>query len=85
MFCIIHIFKLTKNNQKYAVICIISVGQIEILAYNLRNFKMLAERKRKRNDMKAMKRFHIEDGRNNQYYIHQVLKNNIIHYNAIIR
>lgn len=90
MFFIKHniiIYCTSKNNiQKYAnVIFIISVGQIEILAYNLRNFKMLAERKLKSNGMKAMKRFHIEDGRNNQYYIRQVLKNNIIHYNAIIR
>ncbi|XP_034833179.1 odorant receptor 46a-like [Maniola hyperantus] len=63
-----------------------AIGQIEILAYNLRNFKVLAERKRKRDEVKAMQRIYIKDFRyNDNYYIHFILKKSIIHYNAIIR
>ncbi|XP_052742622.1 odorant receptor 46a-like [Bicyclus anynana] len=64
-----------------------AIGQIEILAYNLRNFKVLAERKFKRNEVKNIQRPYVkQDVKCNQYhYMHLVLKRNIIHYNAIIQ
>nr|AQQ73520.1 olfactory receptor 44 [Heliconius melpomene rosina] len=57
-----------------------AIGQIDILAYNLRNFDVLAERKRKRD---LRKRTGILKNRN--YYIHYTLKKSIVHHNSIIR
>ncbi|XP_041980585.1 odorant receptor 46a-like [Aricia agestis] len=56
-----------------------AIGQIEILAFNLRNFKMLAKRRRERDQRE--KKVVGED----EEYIHLVLKKCMIHYNAIIR
>ncbi|CAH2087091.1 unnamed protein product [Euphydryas editha] len=57
-----------------------AIGQIEILAYNLRNFEDLAERKWNRDSKKNQ-----DFVRDKKYYIKFVLKQSIIHYNAIVR
>ncbi|XP_039758528.1 odorant receptor 46a-like [Pararge aegeria] len=63
-----------------------AIGQIEILAYNLRNFKILATRNRKRDVVKYIQRdYNLDVKYNPYYYIHLILKKNIVHYNAIIR
>ncbi|XP_059055539.1 odorant receptor 46a-like [Achroia grisella] len=58
-----------------------TIGQIEILAFNLRNFDVVAERRRKRaiNERKATGAF------SKDYHIHTVLRDCIIHHNSIIR
>ncbi|CAD0202188.1 unnamed protein product [Chrysodeixis includens] len=60
---------------------IITVGQIEILAFNLRNFDKVAERQRSR-DVAENK--YIEEYPE-QYYVRAVLKDCIVHHNCIIR
>ncbi|KAF9422446.1 hypothetical protein HW555_001844 [Spodoptera exigua] len=57
------------------------IGQIEILAFNLRNFEVLADRQRKR-DVAENK--YIEEYKP-QYYVRSVLKDCIVHHNCIIR
>nr|AII01085.1 odorant receptor [Dendrolimus kikuchii] len=58
-----------------------AIGQIEILAFNLRNFNIVAERRRKRaiRDNKYIRVY------SEQYYTRVVLKECIIHHNCIIR
>ncbi|XP_026741300.1 odorant receptor 46a-like [Trichoplusia ni] len=58
-----------------------AIGQIEILAFNLRNFDKVAERQRIR-DVAENK--YIEEYPE-QYYVRSVLKDCIVHHNCIIR
>ncbi|KAJ8718452.1 hypothetical protein PYW08_002689 [Mythimna loreyi] len=58
-----------------------AIGQIEILAFNLRNFDLVAERQRKRD---VLQNKYIQKC-SEQYYIRSVLKDCIIHHNCIIR
>uniref|UniRef100_A0A2A4JRD2 Odorant receptor n=1 Tax=Heliothis virescens TaxID=7102 RepID=A0A2A4JRD2_HELVI len=58
-----------------------AIGQIEILAFNLRNFNLVAERQRKR-DLARNK--YIEEYPA-EHYVRSVLKDCIIHHNCIIR
>ncbi|XP_075979475.1 odorant receptor 2a-like [Anticarsia gemmatalis] len=58
-----------------------AIGQIEILAFNLRNFEMIAERRQQR-DIKENK---YTEQYTMHYYVRSVLKECILHHNCIIR
>lgn len=60
---------------------IFSVGQIEILAFNLRHFNVVADRRRKR----AIKANKCDGNASQVYYTRTVLKDCIVHHNSIIR
>ncbi|XP_031762984.2 odorant receptor 46a [Galleria mellonella] len=58
-----------------------TIGQIEILAFNLRNFDVVAERRRKR----AINEHKATGALSEDYHIRTVLRDCIIHHNSIIR
>ncbi|KAI5651395.1 7tm odorant receptor domain-containing protein [Phthorimaea operculella] len=66
----------------YSTMCVgaVSVGQIEILSYNIRNFAMVADRRRRR-DIAANKYL----GNSSEDYSKAVLRECIIHHNSIIK
>ncbi|XP_026325985.1 odorant receptor 2a-like [Hyposmocoma kahamanoa] len=58
-----------------------AIGQIEILAFNLRNFNTVAERRRKR----AIYENKCDGNDAQDYYVQTVFKDCVIHHNSIIR
>ncbi|KAM3965527.1 olfactory receptor 44 [Aphomia sociella] len=58
-----------------------TIGQIEILAFNLRNFDVVAERRRNR----AIKEHKAAGTFSKDYHIRSVLRDCIIHHNSIVR
>ncbi|KAI8434240.1 hypothetical protein MSG28_012338 [Choristoneura fumiferana] len=58
-----------------------AIGQIEILAFTLRNFNLVAERRRKR----FARLGDIKSDQSTRYYVRSVFKDIIKHHNSIIR
>uniref|UniRef100_A0A0K8TU60 Odorant receptor n=1 Tax=Epiphyas postvittana TaxID=65032 RepID=A0A0K8TU60_EPIPO len=58
-----------------------AIGQIEILSFNLRNFNMIAERRRQR----LSRMGNLSNDQSTRYYVRSVFKDIIKHHNSIIR